>query len=73
MMAMASKLKIILFIREVRKPFAPERNAKIRINTLMVLQSFTTARKSGSIFRHSEKLFPLDTHQSMKLWIATER
>ena len=40
---------------------------------LLVLQNFSTARKSGNISSHTEKLFSSDTRQSMKRRIATER
>ena len=36
-------------------------------------ESFSTARKSGNISSHIEKLFSSDTRQSMKRRIATER
>ena len=36
-------------------------------------RSFSTARKSGNISSHTEKLFSSDTRQSMKRQIATKR
>ena len=47
--------------------------AKEFIKCLLVLQNFSTARKSGNISGHTEKLFSSDTRQSMKRRIATER
>ena len=39
----------------------------------MVLQNFSTARTSGNISWHTEKLFSSDTRQSMKRRITTKR
>ena len=44
------------------------------INTLEPPQDLNkSVRKSGNIFRHTEKLFSSDTRQSMKRRIVTER
>ena len=45
----------------------------ILLKSLLVLQNFSTARKSGNISSQTEKLFSSDTRQSMKRRIATER
>ena len=36
------------------------------LNSLLVLQNFTTAQKGGNILFTYKKLFSSDTHQSMK-------
>ena len=43
------------------------------VKSLLVLQNFSTTRKSGNISSHTEKLFSSDIRQSMKRRIATER
>ena len=43
------------------------------LKNLLVLQNLSTARKSGNISSHTEKLFSPDTRQSMKRRITTER
>ena len=45
----------------------------IYVNSLLVLQNFTTARKSGNIILTYRKLFSSDTHQSIKRRIVTDR
>ena len=48
-------------------------NNLIEKNETKRKESFSTARKSGNISSHTEKLFSSDTCQSMKRRIATER
>ena len=43
------------------------------IKSLLVLQNFSTARKSGKISHILKAFFSSDTRQSMKRRIATER
>ena len=43
------------------------------LNSLLVLQNFKTAWKSGNIILTFWKLFSSDTHQSIKRRIVTER
>ena len=45
----------------------------MRLLSYQGLHNFSTARKSGNISSHTEKLFSSDTRQSMKRRIAIER